>query len=1491
MFRAALLLILCLCGDVANASVHALTKDTGLASNRVSHMLVDEHGYLWLATESGLNKYDGYQVQSIHDEKKLLQGAVIEALYEDANSDIWISSLLNGLFHYQLSSGALTQVIAPNADGESSFDTDIFSLLSWSEQHILLGRGHDVALLNRDTRAVQSLFATSTTPHRAQVDALARYQGYVIAGTSEGVWVHEMATAKTRHLADILADSLQGLSSKVNALSVVDNTLLYVGTNQGLFEIDLTGLDLVFDNATAQSVHDRALVVKGQINDIYLKSDATMLLATGDGVFHFNQKTKQLTVPFALTHDNRARIAGGAKTVLETPAGNVWVAATEQGAMLITQPPLKLQDISTQTLKGEGFAHSTIWSTAQQQHTLYVGTHNGLSVIDLTTGQSKSYFQYYQDEKRSTVFRIFTLQWFAQQLVLSTSRGLFLFDPQSLQLTKLLAHDKSNQEFLEGVLHHIYVSPEGVLFGVNQHKGYFYIDLNSKKVHPLHSINASHEPASSVAFLPSPKGSSPWPLFFAGGSLYRITKGSEVLTPLYSLPKLDAQLAINLSGFAFDNSNRLWLSLSNYGLIALDTETFEVRERVDFKQARVSPLMFDLQADAGGFVWMSSHDGLWRFNPQTQHFVQFAARDGLNSDDFVHGSASRFADHRFAYATQGGVILVEPLRSQANFALSKVNFTSAQLMYRPLATPAYGPLKEIELAHDDVGLEVTFSAMVFHDQDRITYQYQLDGSQTSYTQNNNRVVFPKFNPGSHVLKVWAQDPYTGELSDPARLTINVAYPLWSSPKYLALYIIVVAILVGAWLLRRNRTQKMLMQAHLQSVESATRLKLALEGSHSGVWDWQSDAGSIYQPRLVEELGYDFEHCQLDEYLALIHPDERQRFRIEWLEFLSTDKGYFNCVYRLKHRSGLWRWYKDFGKVMQWQDGHPVKVAGTYTNMTRELVFEENARLFGAAFEQTSDWVIIFDHKLRITATNKSLRQHFNYSSSCRSSRRLTLGLSKNTRINYLRILKGLRVGEHYQCEEVVVIKNGEHVPVLMKFSAVADNEHQATSFIVMMTDISAPKNALLSVRERANYDSLTGFPNRALFMDRVDHALEQAQRNQTGCALILINVSNLANINDTKGFDSGDQLLLSLAYRLQRSVRGQDSLGRLQGDEFALLIEDIDDVEQVITVCRKVRDVLVQPFNQPPNEALVRVGLGVSLFPQDAVSAQELIKCADIATYHAKRGGVNQCHFFQPEINAAVQRSIETERDVAIACENYDFVNLYQSICATHDKHIEAFAVLLHWQQGEHLIAPGHFLPHLRQSALWAKLLLQTLERAMLECRVWHRQHPTLGLNVAISGREFSEAGVMGDIIHLLHSHEFPLPYLTLEISVRDWQRIENNSQVALQTLADEGVRICLFIEDEDQLSVGLLSDDMFHRVKLGPQLTKQLCEQPKLTPKLRKYMAVFSALGLEIMAVGVANATEQRKLISLGCTLMQGDDIHTPCHGDGVAQLLSENR
>lgn len=338
-----------------------------------------------------------------------------------------------------------------------------------------------------------------------------------------------------------------------------------------------------------------------------------------------------------------------------------------------------------------------------------------------------------------------------------SNRGLFIFDPQTQQLTQPKTNSPTNQIFLNDWMHGLTLLPNGDLYFVHPDHGMFKYNIDSRQLVHLKGELAQFDPFLAHGFLPPLPHQPEKPLFFSGGVLYQFNPNDLSLNTIYKVPKHHENVAVSILSYVVDGQGILWLSLSNFGLIGIDATTYELVHTIDLDKNKLGTLLYDMVLDEEGMIWMSSHKGIWRLNPETIHFQQFTTSDGVLSAEFNNGAMAKLADGRIAFGSLKGFTYFDPKDNKnSQGLLDQVNITRINLMSRDLSINLQQPLKNITLNHDDIGLEIAFSAMSFSFQERIIYEYQLDKGKKSYTRNN-RVVFPKLNPGSYQLKVWAKD--------------------------------------------------------------------------------------------------------------------------------------------------------------------------------------------------------------------------------------------------------------------------------------------------------------------------------------------------------------------------------------------------------------------------------------------------------------------------------------------------------------------------------------------------------------------------------------------------------------------------------------------------------------------------------------------------------------------------------------------------------------
>lgn len=1472
---------------VASAEVTRLSPNEGLSQSSVNTMLIDDDGYLWLSTEGGLNRYDGYQILKVEGPNGELLEANIDLIYQDTYGKIWITSSLAGLFSFDPKTDQYRQYQKPPITEEEFKTKPVYEMLMLDEQHLMLGRIRDVAILDIVTGELKTLVELPQYKNTTFVRDLLLLGSNLFIATSDGAWVYNLNTKQIRALNHI-SDIEHPYQNNTKFLYLKDENTLWLGAVQGLYELDLSRLNALYDEPQTPFPH-KTIIKDLNIWQI-LPEEQGVMLATDKGLMHFDYDAGTLIPDMRLAQSGYSLVDPNIIYLIRDRNGGYWAATRADGAFYL--PPSKGQflNINNQTLSQGEFSHQNVWSVVEAAGYWWIATHDGITRYDPKDNTAVPLFKGHLGETVFPEFVVYKLMEYQGLIWVQSMRGLFVFDPNTLTLSKPEVQGDKAKLIMDGRLSGFTLVDNGLLYFVHAEEGMFVYDINAKTLTDISDAFADIDPFLSQGFSAPLPTYPDDPLFYISGVLSRYDSKNKTLRKIYEVPNAHEHLAIGVNSYLIDKNNILWLSLSNFGLIGLTADNYEHVYTIDLEKNNLGTLMYDMQADSNGMIWMSSHKGIWRLDPDNLHFQQFSVLDGLAVNEFNSGAVEKLSDGRIVYGSVQGITAFSPLLNSPKQPLIKnVNITSVSLMSRDIRQQGIKTFKRIELNHDDLGLEVAFSAMVFSYQDRIVYEYQISGGQKTFSRNKQWVLFPKLNPGSYELKVWAKDPLTGFITPPAKLEIEVLYPVWRSPLAIACYVLFLLTLTGLWLYRRNRIQQLLLKAHKETQDSEARLKLALEGSNSGVWDWQASGTLIYQPRLRSELGYPHENVTLDEYLAKIHPQDKAIFRLEWLEFVSTQKGFFNCTYRLRHLDGHWRWYKDFGKVMEWQDHTPLAVAGTYTNLTRERVFEERARVFGAAFEQTRDWVFILDRRLRIRACNTALQQAFGLPAVPLSSTSLTLGLSRRTRMQYLRTISNLKAGEHFSLEEKVQLATGESRQALVKVSSVASDNTDMVSYVVVMTDITEQKRAEQELFQLANYDALTGLPNRTLVIDRIHHAVEIVAKREQPVAVLTINIKRLQKVQQIYGDDLYEALMKQLVQTIRTNLKEYDSLAIGTQGEWYLLMERVGDLSRVDQYCRGLIERFDRCFQINEHEISLSLSIGVSVYPDDADNAIKLLQLSNLALHHAMQRKDSSYQFFKQEMNNKVERSGLIEKALYSALNQGAFHNYYQPIVDTKSGAIMGFEVLLRWPQSVEFSIEE--LAHTaEQTGLITKLTLQTLERALLELKAWHTKNPNLYVSVNLSAHDFQVPDLIFHIKRLFESIGVNGANVAFEITesvvLADIPKVVE----VMKELKALGCKLLMDDFGTGYSSLTYLQSMPIDVIKIDRSFVAQMSESYSHLVIVKTIIGLAHNLGKLCVAEGVETEEQIRLLSHLGCELLQGYWFSEPVNGDLASNFVTKS-
>jgi diguanylate cyclase (GGDEF)-like protein/PAS domain S-box-containing protein len=458
---------------------------------------------------------------------------------------------------------------------------------------------------------------------------------------------------------------------------------------------------------------------------------------------------------------------------------------------------------------------------------------------------------------------------------------------------------------------------------------------------------------------------------------------------------------------------------------------------------------------------------------------------------------------------------------------------------------------------------------------------------------------------------------------------------------------------------------------------------------------------------------------------------------------------------------------------------------------------------------------------------------------------------------------------------------------------------QAQSRIVPWNDSTAVQTAVLDITLRkqfedrlqyqANFDPVTGLPNRNLALDRLISAIEAARRRATRVSVLFIDVDRFKKINDTLGHAAGDRFLRQVAQRLKASVRQMDTVARLGGDEFVVLLNDVRLRSDAEAVAAKIAEMNAEPFMLDGQEAFVTLSIGIASFPEDGDDAQELLRHADAAMYVAKENGRSQVRLFSPELRQRSHNRVRMEADLRHAIERQQLVLHYQPLLDIRTGAVVGAEGLLRWFHPEHgNISPDHFVRLAEETGLIVSIGEWALDSGCREIRRWIRAgHEGLRLSINVSGRQFRESSFATAVERALRDYRLDPGCLELEITERLLLDDAADVAVSIDRLIKDGVRLAIDDFGTGYSSLGYLNRFPLDTLKIDRSFIVGLPTDTGQSTLIDGLIMLAHRLHLKVVAEGVENAGQLEFLRNRDCDLAQGYFFSPPLPGDDLLKLL----
>jgi diguanylate cyclase (GGDEF)-like protein/PAS domain S-box-containing protein len=695
-------------------------------------------------------------------------------------------------------------------------------------------------------------------------------------------------------------------------------------------------------------------------------------------------------------------------------------------------------------------------------------------------------------------------------------------------------------------------------------------------------------------------------------------------------------------------------------------------------------------------------------------------------------------------------------------------------------------------------------------------------------------------------------------------------------------------------LQEEIAERKRIEEHIRESEAKFRLITENMGDLVAVLD--TDGKRLYNsPSYRALFGEAIPEIGSDSFLE-IHPEDQSRIRQIFLDSVKRGVGH-RAQFRFVAGDGRVRFVESQGSPIRDTKGNVTKMVVVSRDiserMRQEQELEMSFSLLRATLESTADGLLVVDSGGRMQSYNQKFADMWGVPEDILQARDDAKALS-SVLVNlkdpdaFLAKINELYIEPDAESFDLLEFKDGR---VYERYSKPQRIGGRTVGRVWSFRDISERKRAQEHIQHLAHHDALTGLPNRLLLRDRVSQAISMSMRNQAKAALLFLDLDRFKIINDSLGHHIGDELLQSVAKRLQDCVRDVDTVARLGGDEFVVTLPFIREEHDAALVAAKIIDSLAQPFEIGGNELLIGTSIGISLFPGDGTDVDALMRNADAAMYHAKESGRGNYQFYSIELNSKANDRLQLENMLRQALGRNRFTLHYQPVISLTDGRVVGVEALMRLTQKDgSIMLPGGFIGIAEDSGLIVQIDRWVLKHACKEAKSWRMKNGNpLKLSVNVSAKQLVRQQFPEELQKTLADADFEPGNLTLDINESLLTQSADAAQ-SLATLTASGVQISI---DDFGTGYSRLADLRRHRLatfKIDRSFVAELDGGEDGRNIVSAMIAMAKNLGKEVVAEGVETKAQRDMLIELGCDKAQGNFFSPPLPAAEFAAWLKDS-
>ena len=698
-------------------------------------------------------------------------------------------------------------------------------------------------------------------------------------------------------------------------------------------------------------------------------------------------------------------------------------------------------------------------------------------------------------------------------------------------------------------------------------------------------------------------------------------------------------------------------------------------------------------------------------------------------------------------------------------------------------------------------------------------------------------------------------------------------------------------LVGVLGIGRDITQR--KQAERDLLDSERRFRATFDQAAVGIARVSTDGHWLeVNEKLCDIVGYSREELLQKTFQDITHPDDLDTDLALVEEVLSGKRNNYSMDKRYFKASGATVWIRLTVSLVRDDTDEPLYFISVIEDIDDRKKADEKLMEAAAVFRSTGEGVTITDDEGTILDVNDAFTRITGYTrDEVIGQNPRVLQSGRHDSHFYEDMWQQLQENGQWHGEIWNRAKNGTVYPEILTISSIESEDDGPRKYVGVFADISSLKATEARLDHLAHHDSLTGLPNRLLFRDRLIHSLASSERKGTKVAVIFLDLDRFKNINDTLGHGIGDQLLMEVSERITRITRSGDTVGRISGDEFCLVLEDLHFSIEVVPVVEKLLQVFADPFEINKHILRVSSSIGIALYPDNSQDADALLSFADAAMYEAKEAGRNTYRFYTKEMTEQAQEHSFVQSALRDALDESQFYLVYQPQIDLNTHRLVGLEVLSRWQHPSRgLIPPNMFIPVAEQSGLIRQLGAWILRTATTQGRAWLDEGYEYGrIHVNVAGPQLHDAGFPELVKRCLTESGLPAERLGLEVTEGFAMRASEHAFDVLSSLRDMGIELSIDDFGTGYSSLSYLKQLPIHKLKIDQSFVRDIPEDPNDMAIAEAVISMGRALNLKVIAEGVEKQEQAAFLYGKGCQQAQGYLYSRPLKPDQFREWIAQ--